>query len=212
MRTRTSAHRPGFGVVWVRGPPGPHWGFAPGPGMRTRTSAHRPGFGVVGARTSRSALGFAPRPGCGRGRPRTAPGSGSSGCADLPVRIGLCTRAGNADEDVRAPPRVRRRLVRGPPGPHWASRQGRECGRGRPRTARGSASSGCADLPVRIERCLDIRMTKPRRRGEPFRSPRVPLARRSVADSRTCASFPPGTPSRIRACSSGGRRGCGPRP
>ena len=43
------------------------------------------------------------------------------------------------------------------------------------------------------------------------RSSRAPSTRKSGAGSGTCASFPSGRPSRTRACSSGGPRGCGPR-
>ena len=110
-------------------------------------------------------------PECGRGRPRTSEGSASRGARTSGPQWAL-HQAGNADEDVRAPPRVRRVRVRGPPGPHWALRQAGnadedvrapprfgvarcadlrsamglapdwECGRGRPRTSRGSASRG----------------------------------------------------------------------
>ena len=62
-----------------------------------------------GARTSRSALGLVPTPGCGRGRPRTSHGSAAARCADLPVRIESCATRRDADEDVRAPPKGRRR-------------------------------------------------------------------------------------------------------
>ena len=118
MRTRTSAHLPRFGV----------WGCADLPvriglrikgGMRTRTSAHRLGLGGGVVRGPPGPqLGFAPRPECGRGRPRTAHGSAAARCADLPVRNWASHRGRDADEVVRAPPRVRRLGVRGPPGPH----------------------------------------------------------------------------------------------
>ena len=90
--------------------------------------------------------------------------------------------APNADEDVRAPPRVRRRGCADLPVRIEPCTRP-ECGRGRPRTSQGSAASGartsrsalnlapdrmrtrtsahlpgfggvrCADLPVRIEPC-----------------------------------------------------------
>ena len=97
---------------------------------------------VRGARTSRSALGFAPRLGCGRGRPRTSYGSAAAGCADLPVRIGLRAKVWDADGDVRAPPAVQR--LRGA-RTSWSAlgfAPGPGCGRGRPRTSHGSAGAG----------------------------------------------------------------------
>ena len=42
MRTRTSAHLPGFGGVGVRGPPGPQWASSRA-GVRTWTSPYRQG-------------------------------------------------------------------------------------------------------------------------------------------------------------------------
>ena len=123
VRAPPRVRRPG-----VRGPPGPHRasrqgrdadedvrapplrpgvpdlpvriGLRPRPGCgrgRPRTS---PGSASGGARTSRSASGFAPRPGCGRGRPRTSP----FGVARTSVPSGFAPR--RADEDVRALPRV----------------------------------------------------------------------------------------------------------
>ena len=214
MRTRTSAHLPGFGGVAVRGPPGPHW---------TCTGSE-----------------------CGRGRPRTSRGSAASRCADLPVRNGLAPGR-NADEDVRAPPGVRRRrgartsrsaldlrrvgmrtrtsahlpgfgggrgartsrsalglrrvgmrtrtsahlpgfggvAVRGPPGPQWAC-TGSECGRGRPRTSRVSAASRCADLPVRIG------LAPGRNADEDVRAPPGFRRRRGARTSRSALGFAPG--------------------
>ena len=79
------------------------------PRMRTRTSAHLPRFGVCGVRgRPRPQLNFARRPECGRGRPRTDQGSAPAGCADVPVRDRPLHDAPSADEDVRAPTRVRR--------------------------------------------------------------------------------------------------------
>ena len=142
MRTGTSAHLPGFGVCGCADLP-VRIGLAAdrecGRG-RPRTSH---GSASAGARTSRSAMGFA-GPECGRGRPRTSQGSASAGartsrsawacatgmrtrtsahlpwfgvcgCADLPVRIGA------ADwECGRGRPRTAHDGVcRGPRGPHW---------------------------------------------------------------------------------------------
>ena len=76
----------------VRGPPGP-LGLASA-GMRTRTSGTSPGSASGGARTSRSASGFAPRPECGRGRPRTSPGSASGGARTSRSASGFAPRPG----------------------------------------------------------------------------------------------------------------------
>ena len=65
-----------------------------------------------------------------------------------------------------------------------------ECGRGRPRT-------------VEVRRIVSVGPDHPR-------SLPAPSTQRSLADSSTCASFPLGTPSRPRACSCAGPRGCGP--
>ena len=71
---------------------------------------------------------------------------------------GTLHRGRDADEDVRAPRRVRRwrggRASRAAMG--LVAEPG--CGRGRPRTSRCSAASRCADLPVRIEPCTGAGM------------------------------------------------------
>ena len=105
MRTGTSAHLPGFGGCVVRGPPGPHLGSAPGRNADEDVRAPARVRRRRGARTSRSALGLAP------GR--------------------------NADEDVRAPPRVRRRRGARTSRSAFGLRTRPECGRGRPRTSQG---------------------------------------------------------------------------
>ena len=152
MRTRTSAHLPVFGGCAVRGPPGPQLGFARGRDADEDVRAPPGVRRLRGARTSRnwaSAIGLRTRPGCGRGRPRTSRCSASARCADLPVRNWASREGRNADEDVRAPPGVRRlrgaRTSRSATG--LRTRPG--CGRGRPRTSRCSAPARCADLPVR---------------------------------------------------------------
>ena len=102
-----------------------------------------------GARTSPSAIGFARGPECGRGRPRTFAVFGVRRCADVPVRNWTSHGCRNADEDVRAPPGVRREGVRGRPRPQLAC-AGPECGRGRPRTSRCSACGGARTSPSAI--------------------------------------------------------------
>ena len=106
MRTRTSAHLAGFGGGGVRGPPGPQWAWCQSRNADEDVRAPPRVRRRRGARTSRSAMGFAPRLECGRGRPRTSQGSAAAWCADLPVRNGLGASR-NADEDVRAPPWLR---------------------------------------------------------------------------------------------------------
>ena len=115
----------GFGVVRVRGPPGPHWSFAPGPEWRTRTasgsrtSAHLQNSACWGCADLPVRIGVRTTPECGRGRPRTSQ-CPACGCADLPVRIGVRARP----ECGRGRPRTSQCSacgVRGPPGPHRGS-------------------------------------------------------------------------------------------
>ena len=209
-----SAHLPGFGGRAVRGPPGPHRASYRA-GTRTRTSAHLPEFGggeVRGPPGPHWAL-------CQAGmRTRTSahlPGSAAARCADLPVRIGLVP-GGDADEDVRAPPRIRRRRgartsrsalglvpsrdadedVRAPPrfgggavrGPAGPHRVGarRGCGRGRPRTSQVRRRRG-----ARTSRSASG-LVPWRDADEDVRAPPRIRRRRGARTSRSALGFVPG--------------------
>ena len=151
MRTRTSAHLPGSAASECADLPvriGLRSGLECGRGRPRTSPVRRRG----GARTSRSALGFAagwnadedvrappgfggvgvrgpPGPHglaagleCGPGRPRTSPVRRRRGARTSRSALGLAA-GWNADGDVRAPPRFGGVVVRGPPGPHWVSQQ-----------------------------------------------------------------------------------------
>ena len=128
-----------------------HWGAQVAPGGSPAASASRQeaagkGTGCAGLPVR---IGLRAKAGM---RTRTSahlPGFGVRGCAGLPVRIGLRAKAGMRTRTSAHLPRARRLGVRGPPGPHRASRQGRNADedvRAPPRVRR----LGCADLPVRM--------------------------------------------------------------